>query len=154
MRIFELLKEDHVIFDLKSGDKEHVLKEFVSALKERGLVSKEKAILDELLKRESLGSTGIENGIAIPHALTKETMNEPLLALALLKKGVNFESPDKMPTRLILLLLGNKDKPGLQLRLLAHICRMVKETKFVEKVKKAKNGHEACLILKEEEEKI
>ena len=73
-------------------------------------------------------------------------MKEPLLALALLKKGVNFESPDKMPTRLILLLLGNKDKPGLQLRLLAHICRMVKETKFVEKVKKAKNEHEACLF--------
>jgi len=55
MRIFKLLKEDHVIFDLKSGDKEHVLKEFVSALKERELVSKEKAILEELLKKRELG---------------------------------------------------------------------------------------------------
>lgn len=153
MKIYEFLKEDHIFLELEPGEKKVVLEKFVSALKERGLISEEKVILDELLERESLGSTGLEKGIAIPHALTYE-VEKPLLALALIKKGVNFEAVDQMPTYIIILLLGNKDNPGFQLKLLAHICRLVKETEFVERVKEAKTPQDSYLILKEEEEKI
>lgn len=153
MRIHGILKEDHIFFDLEPGEKKHVLEEFVSALKKKGLISEDKEILDELIKRELLGSTGLEKGIAIPHALV-EKIEEPLLALALIKKGINFEAVDQMPTYVIVLLLGNKDNPGLQLKLLAHICRLVKETKFVEKAKNASSPDEICSILKEEEEKV
>jgi PTS system nitrogen regulatory IIA component len=153
MNIYELLKEDRIFFDIDAGDKRSVLEEIVYALKKRGLISKEKGIVDELLKREGLGSTGLEKGIGLPHALI-EKIEQPLLALALIKKGINFEAADKMPTHIVLLLLGNKDNPGSQLRLLAHICRLVKETKFVEKAKKAKSSHDIRLILKKEEDKI
>jgi mannitol/fructose-specific phosphotransferase system IIA component (Ntr-type) len=153
MNIYGLLKEEHVFLDLKPGDKKHVLEEFVSALKERGLVSKGKSIFDEILKRENLGSTGVQKGIAIPHALIGK-IKKPLLALALIKKGVNFDAVDHLPTHVIFLLLGDKDNPGLQLRLLARICRLVKETKFGEEVRKAGSSSEVCSILKAEEEKI
>ena len=103
--------------------------------------------------KESLGSTGLEKGIAVPHALIKK-LKEPIVALALIKQGIDFEAVDQMPTYIILLLLGDKDNPGFQLKLLAHICRMVKETDFVEKVKKAETSQEIFSILKEEEEKI
>jgi len=153
MNIYGLLKEDYIFLDIEPGDKRSVLEEIVTALKRRGLISKEKGIVEELLKREGLGSTGLEKGIAVPHALI-EKIEKPLLALALIRKGINYEAADKMPTYIILLLLGNKNNPGSQLRLLAHICRMVKETKFVEKVKKAKSSHDIRLILKKEEDKI
>lgn len=153
MKICGLLRKDHVILDLKPGEKKQILEEFVSILKERDLVSDEKVILEELLKRESLGSTGLEKGIAVPHALT-DRVKEPFLALAVIKKGVDFEAVDQMPTYVILLLLGNKDNPGFQLKVLAHICRLVKETKVVEKIREADSPADICAIFDEEEEKI
>ncbi len=153
MKICGLLQEDHIILDLKPGEKKQILEEFVDTLKERGLISDEKIILEELLKRESLGSTGLEKGIAVPHALT-DRVKEPLLALAVIKKGVDFEAVDQMPTYVILLLLGNKDNPGFQLKVLAHICRLVKETRVVEKIRKAKSPSDVCTVFDEEEGKI
>lgn len=153
MEIYGLLKDEQILIDLEPGDKKTILEEFVSALKKKGIIAGDEIILEELLKREKLGSTGLEKGIAVPHALI-EGLEGPLLALALIKEGVDFEAVDQMPTYIILLLLGNKDNPGLQLKILAHICRLVKETQFVEKAKDAKSSEDIRLILKEEEEKI
>ena len=153
MKVHEYLKENHIFLDFEPGDKRQILEQFVSAMKKKGLISREKNILDELLKRESLGSTGLENGIAVPHALIKK-IEEPIVALALIKKGIDFEAADQMPTYIVILLLGEKDNPGFQLKLLAHICRMVKETDFVKKVKKAETSRDIWTILMEEEEKV
>ncbi len=153
MNICGFLREDHIILDLKPGDKKQILEDFVVSLKKRDLISDEEIILDELLKRESLGSTGLEKGIAVPHALT-DKVNDPFLALAVIKQGIDFEAVDQMPTYVILLLLGDKDNPGLQLKLLAHICRLVKETKIVEKIREATSPKDICTIFDEEEGKI
>ncbi len=153
MNVHEYLKEDHIFLDLEPGDKKHVLEKFVSALKKKGLISREKIILEELLKRENLGSTGLEKGIAVPHALIKK-LKEPIVALAFIKEGIDFKAVDQMPTYIVLLLLGDKDNPGFQLKLLGHICRMVKETDFVEKVKKAESSQDIWSILREEEQNI
>jgi PTS system nitrogen regulatory IIA component len=153
MKVHEYLKENHIFLDFEPGDKKKILEQFVLAMKKKGLISKEKNILDELLKRESLGSTGLENGIAVPHALI-ERIEAPIVALALIDKGIDFEAADQMPTHIIILLLGKKDNPGFQLKLLAHICRMVKETDFVKKVRKAETSRDIWTILKEEEEKV
>jgi len=153
MRICGLLKESHIFLELKSGQKKDVLRELVLGLKKKGLISNEKIILEALLKREALGSTGLEKGIAIPHALT-DKVRESFIALALIKDGVNFGAVDKMPTYIFILLLGNKKNPGLQLKILAHICRLVKETEIVERLKKQNSPHEICAILEYEEGKI
>jgi len=153
MKVHEYLKENHIFLDFEPGDKRQILEQFVSAMKKKGLISREKNILDELLKRESLGSTGLENGIAVPHALI-EKIEAPIVALALIKKGIDFEAADQMPTYIVILLLGEKNNPGFQLKLLAHICRMVKETDFVKKVKKAETSRDIWTILMKEEEKV
>jgi fructose-specific phosphotransferase system IIA component len=153
MKICSLLKENHIFLDLKPGDKRQVLEEFVAAVKKRDLISDEKLILDELLKRESLGSTGLEKGIAIPHALIDE-VKEPFLALAVFEKGIDFEAVDQLPTYVLLMLLGSKNNPGAQLKILAHVCRLVKETDFVEQIKKIEDPSDICALLEEEEGKI
>ena len=153
MKICDLLKETHIVFDLKPGDKEQVLTNFTQELKRRNLIQDDKAVIRELLKRESLGSTGLEKGFAVPHALMDD-VQEAFLALGIVKKGTDFEAVDLTPTFVLLLLLGNSARPGIQLKILAHICRLVKETKFVEKVQKIKNPQEICRLFENEEEKI
>jgi len=153
MKICGLLKENHIFLELKSGQKKDVLSEFVLGLKKRGLISNEKIILEALLKREALGSTGLEKGIAIPHALTDE-VKESFIALALMKDGVDFGAVDERPTYILLLLLGNKKNSGFQLKILAHVCRLIKETEFVQKVKKQNSPHDICMILEDEEGKM
>jgi mannitol/fructose-specific phosphotransferase system IIA component (Ntr-type) len=153
MKICGYLKESHIFLDLESGDKKDVLAAFMSGLKTRGLIDDEQGILDKLLERETLCSTGLEKGIAVPHTLTDQ-VDEPLLALALVKKGMKYESVDQMPTYVLLLILGNSNNPGEQLKILAHICRLVKETDVVEKIKKIESPSEICRILEEEEGKI
>ncbi len=153
MKICDYLKEDHIFLDLKPGGKAQVLKQLMASIEKKGLISKKKVILDELLQREKLGPTGIEKGIAVPHALIDE-IEESFLALAVMKKGVDFEALDKKPAHIILLLLGNKNKPGFQLKILAHICRLIKETNFVERTRRAKTAAKIYSILKEEEKKI
>lgn len=153
MKICDLLRETHIVFDLKPGDKTQVLKNFTRELKKRNLIQDDKAVMRELMKRESLGSTGLEEGFAVPHALMDD-LQEPFIALGIVREGTDFQAVDMKPTFVLLLLLGNSDKPGRQLKILAHICRLVKETKFVEKVQKTESPEEVCRLFEVEEEKI
>lgn len=153
MKICGYLKEHHIFLDLGPAEKNRFLKNFVRGMKRRGLIIEERIILNELLKREALGSTGLEKGIAVPHALSS-SVKEPFLALAVVKEGLDFQAADQMPTHVVILILGSKDNPGMQLKILAHVCRLVKETSVVEKLKRAESAREVCEIFKQEEGKI
>ena len=153
MKICDYLTKDHIFLDMKSSDKRDLLGEFVAVLKEKGSIDQDQVILESLLKREGLGSTGLEKGIAVPHALV-DGVDGPIIALSVLKDGIDFEAADGMPTYVVLLLLGNKNNPGNQLKILAHVCRLVKETDFVEKVKMATMPEDICDILERDEGKI
>ena len=117
------------------------------------IINNHKKILEEVLKREGLGSTGLEKGIAIPHALTNE-VESTVLALAVARDGIDFDAADQKPSYIILLLLGNMSNPGYQLKLLAHVCRLVKETSVIEKIRNAKSVTDICEIFLTEESKI
>jgi len=81
-------------------------------------------------------------------------VKEPFLALAVFKQGNDFEAADQMPTYVLMLLLGSKNNQGAQLKILAHVCRLVKETNFVEQIKKIEDPGDICALLEEEEGKI
>jgi mannitol/fructose-specific phosphotransferase system IIA component (Ntr-type) len=147
------MKESHVVLDLEPGDKAGVLRNFVEKLRKRGLIKVETDILKGLLEREKLGSTGLENGIAIPHALI-DGLAEPFLGLAVIREGTDFEALDQKPTYVLLLLLGNSDKPGTQLKILAHICRLIKETDVIRRIRGCADPRDVCRSFEEEEEKI
>lgn len=153
MKICGLMTENHIVIDLEPGSKEDVLRAFVQILEQRGLIDRPEQVLEELLKREYLGSTGLEKGIAIPHALT-DGNDGPFVALSVVPKGMDFEALDRKPTYVLLMLLGSRDNPGIQLKILAHICRLVKETDLVERIKQTSSPGEICGIIKEAEGKI
>lgn len=153
MKICRLISQQNIVMGLEPGKKEDVLKKFISILTERGLLKNSEELLDKILERERLGSTALDQDIAIPHALTSR-IEKTFLALAVLDRKINFGADEPKPVSILFLLLGDRENPGQQLKVLAHICRLIKETKIIQKIKKARSVQEICERIDEEESKI
>ena len=153
MKIIDFLKEGAIISDLKNTDKEGVIKELVVFLEEQGEITDKEKIVEIILEREKLGSTGIGQGIAVPHAKTDQ-VREVVIAFGLSRKGVNFESLDEEPVYLIFLVLAPVEATGTHLKVLAKIARLLKDKVFRNSLKSCRGGaKEVFQVIKEEDEK-
>jgi nitrogen PTS system EIIA component len=117
MKLTEFVIRDAILPDLKSSRKEDVIREMVASLKATGAIkaAEEEAVIAAILKREELGSTGIGNGVAVPH--TKHASVEKLSAtVAISRNGVDLVSPP--------------DRPGDHLRGLENISRHLRSQDF------------------------
>lgn len=154
MKIHNLLMKDMIITDLEYQDRESVLKELVNFLKKKNEIAKDKELYEKLLQREKLGSTAIGEGVAIPHCKLKRVKN-PIVLLAISKKGVNFYSLDGKASQIFFLVVSSPDNPSLNLQILAAIAHLVrKANSLLEKILKAKNISQILDIIREEEEKL
>ena len=153
MKIIDFLKEGAIVPDLKATDKESVIKELVTLLKDIGEISDQEKIVEIILEREKLGSTGIGQGIAVPHAKTDQ-VKQIVVAFGLSRKGVNFESLDEEPVYLIFLVLAPVEATGMHLKLLAKIARLLKDKVFCNSLKSCKGKRrEIFQVIEEEDEK-
>jgi PTS system nitrogen regulatory IIA component len=154
VKIYSLLNDGLVIPELVSQEREAVLEEMVGYLKAADKIRHDRDLIDKLIQREKLGSTAIGDGIAIPHCKLKE-VGSPLLALAVSKKGVRFESLDGKPTHIFFLVVSSPDNPGQSLQLLAAVAYLVRKASSLQKrIMGAKNPAKIVEIIREEEEKI
>jgi PTS system nitrogen regulatory IIA component len=153
MKIVDYLKEDCIITNLKSRDKEGVLRELIKLLEKNGYVKDGEKILETVLEREKLGSTGIGQGIAIPHAKT-EQINDIVCALGISQNGIDFDSLDGEPVYIVFLVLAPTKSIGQHLKTLAKIARLLKDKVFRNALRNAKSPSEALKIIKEDEEKL
>ncbi len=146
--------QDMILPDMESEDRTGILKEMVSYLKKKDKISKEKDLYDRLLQREKLGSTAIGDGVAIPHCKMKGTKN-PIVMLAISKKGVNFHSLDGNPSHIFFLVVSSPDNPSLNLQILASIAHLVrKSNSLLKKILNAMNINTTLDIIREEEDKL
>lgn len=146
--------QDMIITEMKSEDREGVLKEMVSFLKKRNKISKEKELYKKILQRERLGSTAIGEGVAIPHCKMKGITN-PLVLLAISKKGVNFYSLDGKPSQIFFLVVSSPDNPSLNLQILAAIAHLVRKAgSLLTKILNAESLSLILDIIREEEERL
>ena len=129
MKIIELLSPGRILPSLQAGDKRAVIVEMAAALAKENPRLKQDKIVQVLLERESLGSTGIGDNIAIPHGKLAD-LDQLVLCFGRSLKGVNFDSIDGKPTHLFFLLLAPENFIGLHLKALAKISRMLKDTSF------------------------
>ena len=149
MKICNLLSEDHIFFDLKPGSKKSVIEEFVTAMKKRGLIENEKVIRQELLNRESLGSTGLEKSIAVPHAKTP-VVSSLKLAIGISPEGIDFDALDKQPSKLFFLLVAAPDLSGPHVEALAEIAKLSRSDAFCRALVNAGSAAEVVELLKGE----
>ena len=153
MKITDFLDPKAIKTDLSATDKEAVLKELVNALAAVKEMGEQKAIVKALLDRESLGSTGIGQGIAIPHGKT-DRVKELVAVLGVSQKGVNFEALDGEPVYIFFLLVAPKDTAGPHLKALARISRLLKDKFVRESLKSAKDEKTILRIIQQEDSRL
>lgn len=129
MNISDNLAKDLVIYELESSDKSGVLKEMVSTLNAAGIeVDAEKA-LKVLNDREKLGTTGIGDGIAIPHGKL-EGLEKIVVVVGRSGEGIDFESLDMQPCKIFFMVLAPEKGAGAHLKILAQISRQLKDSAY------------------------
>lgn len=152
MKITDFLDRQAIKVGLTAADKEGILKELVEVLGQVKDVGDRKSIVKALLDRESLGSTGIGQGIAIPHGKT-DRVKELVAVLGISHKGVNFDALDGEVVYIFFLLVAPKDTAGPHLKALAQISRLLRDSYFCELMKRCQTPDELYELIKREEEK-
>ena len=152
MKILDVLDKGSVIADLKARSKQEVLEELAAPVARLAKVDL-RDVVEVLLERERLGSTGIGGGIGIPHGKLKQ-LDQLIIGFGLSRKGVDFESLDGDPTRIFFLLMTPESSTGLHLKLLARISRILKNELFKERLLQAGSAEEIYAIIKEEDEEF
>ena len=148
MKLSELIPDRHIISDLQGETKIEIIEELLERMKEEGLVDSYEVALNDILDREGYLSTGLENGLAIPHAKT-DSSRELSIVFGIKKNGVAFESLDGKPTELIFLVLSPKDTSGPHIQALALITRNLKDAGIREKIRKCASAKEIAAIFRE-----
>ena len=152
MKITEFLDKRGIKLGLEATDKEEALKELVEVLASVKDVGDKQSILRALVERENLGSTGIGQGIAIPHGKT-DRVKELVAVLGISGKGVNFEALDGEPVYIFFLLVAPKETAGPHLKALAQISRLLRDSYFCELLRRCKTAEEVYELIRREEDK-
>ena len=152
MKISDILDESVVLPDLTSKTKKSVLEELVSHLAQFEEKVNKEELLKVLLEREKLGSTGINDGVAIPHGKLKN-IDTLLVAFGRSREGIDFGALDGKVSHLFFLLVAPERSAGTHLKALARISRIAKNEDFRKKCMKAKTGEDLFKLMVEEDEK-
>lgn len=151
MRLDQMIKIEYIKENLSTDTKKGVLEELVNILIAGGhMIDRAKAI-DVLQQREKLGSTGIGDGVAIPHGRVSD-LHELVVAFGRSHQGIAFDAIDGKPVHLFFLLLAPENSTGQHLKALAKISKMIKTTNFRKKLIDAKTKTDLYKAIVEQDE--
>ena len=151
MHITEIFRIEDIIEDLKAKTKRGVLAELSEIFTLGPNKVDSKLMVDVLMEREKLGSTGIGDGIAIPHGKLKG-MDTLLLSFGRSREGIDFESIDSKPVHLFFLLMAPESSTGQHLKALAKISRMLKDERFRSELMSARSAEGLFKAIAEKDE--
>ncbi len=150
MNIVELLDPAAIEADLKSSTKDELLEEMTDVLLRAMPELNRDEVVAVLREREQLGSTGIGEGVAIPHGKLK-SLDRLVLAFGRSRSGVDFDSMDGKPAHLFFLLLASEDSVSVHLKTLARISKLLKDAGVREMLLEADSAAEIYQIISEQE---
>lgn len=151
MKISDILSKDLVIPDLRETDKQSVLHELVRHLSHKIAGIDTSELLGVLLEREQLGSTGIGDGIAIPHGKLKD-LKQLIAVFGKSAGGVSFDAMDGRPVHLFFLLVAPENSAGVHLKALARLSRLLKRNGFRQKLMSVADAEQLYQVIVEEDE--
>ena len=150
MKFADFIESEASTAELAAGDKESVIVELVDSLVSAGGIKEDdkKGIVDAVMKREELGSTGIGRGVAVPH--TKHPSVDRLIgAVGISRGGVDFKSLDGEGVMIFFLLVSPPDRPGDHLRALENISRQLHNDMFCRFLRQAQTVDDIRQLLDE-----
>ena len=135
MKISDFLSPTDVSLDVRESDKARLLQQLSSqAAAKVGLSANE--VCTQIIKREELGSTGVGNGVALPHARLRE-LTTPFGLFARLRHGIDFEAIDSQPVNIVFLLLLPDGAGASQLNALASVARALRDPETLQRIRSA-----------------
>jgi len=146
IKLSRLLKEDLIELDLKEENKNKLIFRLVELVAKSGKIKDKKIFLKAIMERERMGSTGIGNGVAIPHTKSK-AVKEMVLAFAKVNAGVDFGALDGEKVFLFFMLASPQDYVGEHLKVLADIAGLIRDKFTIELLKKSKQKKEVLKII-------
>lgn len=152
MNLLDILDEHLVLVGLQASDKRSVIEELARALSESGKISDLESVLQAVLEREKIMSTGIGKGVAIPHGKCS-AVKELAGVLGIKRDGIDFAALDEQPVYLFFLLVSPPDVSGPHIRALAHISRLLRHDNLRKMLIEAKTPQEVLAIIAAEEKR-
>lgn len=129
VKLSEIIQEENIISELKAKDKRSVLEELAEVISRHEAAVDKTALVRVLVERERLGSTGIGDGVAIPHGKLNSVIH-PIMSFGRSKEGLDFDAMDGQPAFLFFLLIAPENSSGIHLQALAKIAKMIKSSTF------------------------
>ncbi len=146
MSLEDALERDSIIESLGGAEKREVLDEMVTDLCEKVTGLNKEKLLEVLLEREKLGSTGIGYGVAIPHGKMKD-LKKIVVSFARSRKGVDFQATDEKPVHLFFLIVAPENSTASHLKILSDISCILKESDLRKKLQRARDKDEIYRII-------
>lgn len=143
MNIKKIISPETVILELKSSTKAGIIEEMIDHLVAVGRLraDQRQAALDAVMTREAKMSTGMQNGVAVPHGKT-DAVSEMVAAIALKKEGVDFNSLDGQPSRIFVMTVSPASYTGPHIQFLAEISRLLNDPQVQARLLQARTPEE------------
>ena len=149
MGFLELLDKKLIKVPVKSGIKNMIIEELIDLLDGEGCLLDRDLALQDVIKREILGSTGLERGIAIPHAKTT-AVDKMVMCIGIAPGGVDFEALDGNPSSMFFMILAPPDQAGPHIEVLSDIARVTKSNAMCRLLTSAADADEVLELFEEE----
>jgi PTS system fructose-specific IIC component len=150
MKITDLLVQETMVMDMQATKKEEAIDELIASLSKSGRINDPVLFKEMILKREQESSTGIGDGIAMPHAKTK-AVNKATVVFGRSKKGVDYEALDGQPSYLFFMIAAPEDAADTHLQTLAALSRLLIDQEFVQQLKQAETPAEVARLFDEKQ---
>lgn len=148
MTLTDLIVEDVIKVPLAATHKNDAIEELLDVLVDAGKVLDRSRAFQALLERESQGSTGLERGVAVPHAKTTAVASLAV-AIGISPQGVDFQAADGDPSHVLFLMLAPPDQSGPHIQALAEIARLSRSSAFLRVLSNARSASEVVELINE-----
>jgi PTS system nitrogen regulatory IIA component len=149
MALLERIEEKVIKVPLESVDKISVIRELVMILKDAGKIEDVEAVVDAVQARETLCSTGLDRGIAVPHAKT-QAVNDLTIAIGISPKGIEFDALDGEVSKIFFLILAPPDQSGPHVQALSEIAKVSQSNSFIKMLTRSENPAEVVELFLED----
>lgn len=149
MRLADIVQTEYIKIPLNATERDSAIHELMTLFVDK--ISDYEQVYEAVLEREKVMTTGVGNGIAIPHC-KHAACKEFLIALGISSQGINFNAVDNEDVKLIFLLLGPEDSPNTHIKLLSRISRLMNSDEIRTELFECETGMEAHSIIEKAEE--
>ncbi|MBZ4686607.1 MAG: hypothetical protein PWQ96_669 [Clostridia bacterium] len=136
MELKDFIKPEFIKMELASQDKKGVIEELVQVLEDNNVIFDREIVLNGVMEREKKGTTGVGNGVAIPH-VKSNAVKKPAIVFGKSRKGIEYESLDGKPAYLFFLIAVPEESDNQHIKLLSTLSRMLVHEDFREALSKA-----------------